>query len=268
MRPSASMETRNNIFCIHSWDDADSYERMRLLLAANESGIADYSVPPWKAVEGDDDVVEERLRFRIQLATAVVVINSPGLHRREVSGVEMRAATEMNKRIIVLQPHDNFHHPIPDALTGKIYRVCRWRSDVLGRAIRGEYAQDSRVFDTAEMVDIRELATLIAFCTGAASFGVIAHHYERFVELERELATWGVTLDWRNTMADEMVTAALVGAALSAVVVGLLTRDMKATMLAAAGGGLVGAAVGAHRAYRACLHGTGHLRVLTIEPCP
>src|SRR5690606_20060142 len=126
------MRERRNLFLIHGWEHADIYTEAVALLKERDSGLADYSVPPWKALQGTNVEVERRIRARMRLASAVIVVNDDRLHRREWSRREMTIAVELDKLIIVLQPRDNFWQPIPQLLEGSIYRVSSWRGDALG----------------------------------------------------------------------------------------------------------------------------------------
>ncbi len=168
------MPIRRNLFLIHSWDHAETYADAVALLKAGDAGLADYSVPPWKELRGTEAQVEKALRSRISTASAVVAVNSEGLHRRRWSGIEMGISVEMQKPIVVLQPRDNFHLPIPMALDGNVYRVSSWRGDALGRAVRGEAPQESRVFDVAELRDRRDIVKVLAAGVTCASIIVIA----------------------------------------------------------------------------------------------
>lgn len=257
---------RHNLFVVHSWDEAGTYTRMNELLAGHDAGVANYSVPPWKAVPGPDDVVLASIDRRIQTASAVVVLNTPGLHRRPTSGYEMHRSVEMGKRIVVLQPHGAFDQSIPQVLDGNIYRVSSWRGDVLGRAIRGEYPYDGRVFDVAEVVDRRELVGGIAALVGIGSFLVIGATLSRRKELADELAAIGIRLDWTGSEVASVAGPALGGALVAGVLTALVTRDAKSAAMAAMAGGAAGAAYGLVGVYRSRLLGTQRLQVLTLEP--
>lgn len=256
---------RHNLFVIHSWDEAPSYARMSDLLALRESGLADYSLPPWKAVPGSDDTVQSSIDRRIQTASAVVVLNTPGLHKRPTSSYEMQRSVEMEKRIIVLQPHGAFDQPIPEVLDGHIYRVSSWRSDVLGHAIRGDYGQDTRVFDIAEVADRRVLVAGIAALVGVGSFAVVGATAGLLNRLANELAAVGVRLDWTGGEVEQVVRPIVIGAGIAALATAIITRDAKSAGLAALAGGAAGAAYGLVQVYRARLLGTRDIRVLTLE---
>jgi hypothetical protein len=261
------MAIRYNIFCIHSWAEVASYQAMVALLAEQESGLADYSIPPWKAVPGEPEDVEASIRARLSLASAVIVLNTPQLHLRTVSSLEMRLAAEMNKRIVVLQPRENFWQSLPSALDGMVYRVCSWRSGVLGRAIRGEYPRDSRVFDLSELAEQRAVVAVIASMAVAGSLFVIVRDLSAIRTLETELALHGINLDWGSAVGSEAFKYGLTGALLLGGAALLLTRDPKTALWAAAAGGLGGAAYGVHRTYRAFLNTCpGGLQCLTLDP--
>lgn len=251
---------------VHSWEETAGYERALELLKSNDAGIADYSVPPWRPVNGSDDDIEMSIRARISMATTVVVLNTPGIHKRKYSSFEMKTAAELRKRIVVLQPHGNFWHPIPQALDGQIYRVAPWRSDILGRAVRGEYPQDGRVFDIAEQVERRALVEFLSIGVGITSLVLLSRSVGNLVELYRELAIEGIQLQWTSQSVGEVAKQALVGAVIVGGIAAILTGDGKSTLLAAAAGGAAVAAIGVARSYRAALHGTREVRVLSLEP--
>ena len=256
---------RHNLFVVHSWDEVGAYTRMKELLSSHESGLADYSVPPWKALEGPADVVAASLDSRIQTASAVVVMNTPGLHRRPTSTYEMQRSVEMGKRIIVLQPHGAFDHPIPQVLDGSIYRVASWRGDVLGRAIRGEYPHDGRVFDIAEVAERRTLVGGVAAVLGVASFLVAGATVGRLKALSDELAARGMRLDWTGAETAQVLGPAVGGAIVAGLLTALITRDAKSAGLAALAGAGAGATYGLVTVYRARLVGTKNLRTITLE---
>jgi hypothetical protein len=260
------MTPRKHIFVVHSWEEWPAYSRMMDLLANRDASIADYSVPPWKAIEGPDHVVLSGIRGRISSASAVVVLNTPGLHRRQVSTFEMETAVAMGKRVIVLQPPGNFWLPIPGALDGNVYRVAAWRSDVLGRAIRGEYAYDNRVFDIAEQAERRAIVQAIALGVGVASFALMIRSITSWRELQAELEQEGIQFERTREATGSVALHALGGGLLLGGLTALITRDPKATLAMAAAGGLGGAALGVHQAYRAALIGSRELRILTLSP--
>ena len=257
---------RYNLFTIHGWDNAERYSRMVDLVRSRESGLADYSVPPWKALPGDEDQVAEGIKDRMQTASAIVVLNSPGLHRRPWSLYEMQLAVGMGKRIVVLQPHGHFEHPIPEVLDGHVYRVSPWRGDVLGRAIRGEYPYDHRVFDIAEIEERRDLVAAVAVTSGCVSFLVSAVTACALRQLSRDLEAQGLRLQWTGDEVVKVARPAIGGALVAAGLAALLTGDAEATAMAAIAGAGVGVTVGLVRTYRARLHGVRRLQVLTIAP--
>lgn len=257
------MTYRKNVFVVHSWDEAESYARAMDLLSAREAGIADYSIPPWKAV--DPSEVEASIRSRISTASSVLVLNTPGLHRRRVSSLEMKIAASMEKRIVVLQPHGNFWQPIPQELDGHIYRVAPWRSDVVGRAIRGAYPYDGRIFDIAEHVERRQIVQYLSAGVGAISLVVLLREAVSYQELVRDLNDKGIRLNLGTTASGEIAKGALVGALLAGGLAALMTENTESALLAAAAGGAAGAAVQAARTYQAILHGTAELRVLALN---
>ena len=255
------MADRKNIFVIHSWDEAHTFARMKDLLSARDAGLADYSVPPWKAVEGSDEEVASSIRSRIASASAVVVLNTPGLHQRPWSTFEMECAVEMGKQIIVLQPHDDSRRPIPSALNDHLYRVVSWRSDVLGRAIRGEYPQDERVFEIAEHADQRVVVQNASIGVGAVSLVLLGGAVAGFKKLSDELAAQGVSLQWTPQATGAVVKFGAGGALLAGLLTALLTKNPQAALWAAAAGGLAGAAVGGSRVYLAAQN-EGNRRIL------
>lgn len=257
------MSNRKNLFVIHSWAEPEAYARAMELLQARESSIADYSIPPWKAIENPSDV-EASIRSRITTASTVVVLNTPGLHKRTVSSLEMEIAASMDKRIVVLQPHGNFWQPIPQALDGRVYRVAAWRGDVLGRAIRGEYPHDGRIFDIAEQCERRQVVQCLAAGVGGLSLALLLREVSAYRKLTQALAAEGIRLDEDKVAAREIAKDALLGALVAGAFTALLTDDSESALWAAAAGGVVGAAVGATRTYKAALHGTSSLRVLAL----
>lgn len=258
------MPERRNVMFIHSWAEPQLYHRAQDLVKAYDSGIADYSVPAWDPIPGPDRDVEASIRSRISTATAVVVINTDGLHRREGSSFEMKTAVEMGKRIIVLQPDGNFRQPIPKALDGAVYRFASWRSGVLGRAIRGEYPHDGRVFDIAELVDRKSMIQCLAVGAGVVSLAVLAWTAASYRRLAEELAAAGVQLEWSPKAKVDLAAHVAGGALLVGGITALLTGDVESTVVGAVGGALVGAAVSSVRTYQAMLHGTSRIRVLAL----
>lgn len=260
------MKPRANVFAIHSWDDAEQCRRMQALLRASDPDLAHYTVPPERLITGDPTTVAASLEARIQFATAVVVINSPGLHRREWSDFEMKTAVRLRKRIVVVQPDRQFNLPIPAVLDGHVYRFAGWRSDVVGRAIRGEYPYDARRFDIAESAERRLLVGVLSAGVAAVSFAVAWATARDWKALSDELSAAGVQLRWSPADTSAVVDGAIMGALAGGLLVGVLTRDMRSALFAAGAGLALGAAVGARKVYRARLLGSRELRVLTIEP--
>lgn len=256
---------RANVFSIHSWDDPDACRRMEELLRGADPGLAHYSVPPERALQGTAEDVERSITKRIALATAVIVMNTPGLHKRATATFEMETAVRMGKRIVVVQPYGDFQQPIPQVLDGHVYRFATWRSDVVGRAIRGEYPQDGRVFDLAEVADRRLLVGILAAGVATVSFLVTAKTAGAFLALQRDLAARGVELRWDGKATQKVIDHSLLGAGLG-LLLGALSGDGKTALYAAVGGAAIGAAVGVHRVYKAHLLGTADLSVITIEP--
>lgn len=260
------MTGRANVFAIHSWAEAEVCHRFERLVRASDPQLAHYSVPPERAIDAPADEVVESLRHRIAFATSVVVLNTPGLHKRPWSDLEMRIAAEMQKRIVVVQPPENFEQPIPSAIDGSVYRVAPFRADVVGRAIRGEYPQDGRVFDLAEVADRREIVGLAAGGVAAVSILVTVYNLASFRKLKEELAGRGVVLRWRAEDTVSVIAHATGGALLAGGLAALLSEDSKTAWLAAAGGAVLGAAIATRKVYRAALLGTASLRVLTLDP--
>jgi hypothetical protein len=258
------MDRRANVFAIHSWEDADACRRMEELLRASDPALAHYSVLPERALAGTPKEVAESITTRIGFATAVVVMNTPQLHRRATATFEMETAVRLGKRIVVVQPPGEFQQPVPQMLDGHVYRYATWRSDVVGRAIRGEYPQDGRVFDIAEVADRRALVGILAAGVGVVSFAVLTRVASGFLALKRDLAAEGIELRWENEHTEVVLGYALCGAAIAGLF-GALSGDEKAALFAAGAGAAIGAVVGAHRVYKACLLGSAHLRVLAVE---
>ncbi len=259
------MNQRANVFTIHSWADADAYRRMEELLRDSDPDLAHYSVLPERAIEGTQEEIEENIRRRIAFATAVVVMNTPGLHKRATATFEMETAVSMQKRIVVVQPPGQFQQPIPEVLDGHVYRHATWRSDVVGRAIRGEYPKDGRVFDIAEVADRRMLIGILAGSAAATSFVVSLKIGGALQDLTREMAAAGIELRWQGTDTEVVILSALLGAAVGGVI-GALSGDLKTALIVAGAGAVIGTAVGLHRVYKTRLIGTAQLRVLAVEP--
>lgn len=259
------MSVRRNLFLIHAWDDSETYSEAVELLKARDAGLADYSIPPWKKLRGSEAEVERGIRARIRSATAVVVVNSDGLHHHDWSGREMAIAVELGKPVVVLQPRDDFWLPIPQALDGNVYRVSSWRGDALGRAVRGEAPQDSRVFDIAELRDRLDIAEMLTAGVACASLVVVAASLHAWGRLVRELQAAGVNLEWNDGDLAKVKRYGLGGAIVGAAATGLYTRSLAGAVLGAIAGALAGAAIGTALVYRAALHGTRELRVVTLE---
>lgn len=265
-RGSTRMADRANVFAIHSWDNADDCRRMEELLRASDPELAHYSLPPERALTGTLEEVAASIRSRIEFATAVVVLNSPGLHRRGYSDFEMRTAVSLGKRIVVVQPYGEFQQPVPAVLDGQVYRYATWRGDVVGRAIRGEYPHDGRVFDLAEVADRRHVVGVLAAGVAAVSLVVVVNVAASFLSLQRELVGAGVAVRWTGEDTANVLGHAAGGALILGGLAALLTGDAKTALLAAGAGGAIGASVAVHRAYKARLIGTSHVRVLAVEP--
>jgi hypothetical protein len=256
---------RANVFAIHSWDDAVALRRMQDLLRVADPPLAHYSVPPERALVGSPDDVREGIFHRISSATAVVVLNSPGLHRREMATFEMELAAQLGKRIVVVQPHGDFGLPVPRALDGHVYRYATWRSDVLGRAIRGEYPQDGRIFELAEVADRRDFVALLAAGVGTASFAVAIRSAQSFLALQRELKVHGIELRWGSQDTNSVVRDGLLVAGIG-LLLGSLSGDGRTAAYAALGGAALGIAVGVRRTYEARLLGARETRILAVRP--
>lgn len=260
------MAERVNIYAIHSWDNPDSCRRMEQLLRESDPSLVHYSVLPERALEGTPEEVRENITKRISFATAVVVMNSPGLHKRRTASFEMETAIRMGKRIVLVQPPDNFRQPIPAMLDGHVYRYAGWRSDVVGRAVRGEYPHDGRVFDIAEDADRRALVGILTAGVSATSFLISTKVVGAYRTLQRELAEAGVDLRWSKNDTASVFGCVFVGALAVGGLTALVSRDAKTALLAGVAGGAIGATVGIYRVYSAHLLGTSHLRVLVIGP--
>lgn len=258
------MQERRNLFLIHGWAHADIYAEAVALLKERDSGLADYSVPPWKALQGTSVEVERQIRTRMRLASAVIVVNDDRLHRREWSRREMAIAVELDKPIIVLQPRDNFRQSIPQVLDGSIYRVSSWRGDALGRAVRGEAPQEDRVFDIAELRDRREIVQLLAPGLACMSLMVIGWSLAAWQQLVLEASRSGIRIEWTAENTAAVRRLGVGGAVLGAAVAALATRDPYTALLGAIAVGLAGAAVGTAIVYRAALDDTSNPRVITL----
>ncbi|MCA9642132.1 MAG: hypothetical protein KC492_15605, partial [Myxococcales bacterium] len=128
------MKRRANVFAIHPYTDAPRARRLESLLREADPALAHYTVLPERALPGSRAEVLQGIDNRLRFSTAVVVVNAPGLHVRETSTYEMIRAVEMDKRIVVVQPHQDFHLPVPAVLDGHVYRHVGWRVDAVGRA--------------------------------------------------------------------------------------------------------------------------------------
>lgn len=250
------MSVRRNLFLIHTWKDSETYSEAVNLLKARDAGLADYSIPPWKKIQGSNAEVERGIRARIRSATAVVVVNSEGLHHHDWSGREMAIAVEFDKPIVVLQPRNDFRLPIPQALDGNVYRVSSWRGDALGRAIRGEVPQDNRVFDIAELRDRLDIAKMLAAGVVCASIVLAATSLNAWGRLVRELEAAGVNLEWSDSDVATVNQYCLGGAVLGGAATGLYTRSIAGAVLGAIVGALAGVAISTALVYQAALRGT------------
>ncbi len=260
------MADRANVFTIHSWDNADDCRRMEELLRECDPDLAHYSLPPERAVPGTTEEVAASIRSRIEFATAVVVLNTPGLHNRATSDFEMRTAVNLGKRIVVVQPHGEFQQPVPAVLDGQVYRYATWRSDVVGRAIRGEYPQDGRVFDLAEVADRRDVVGILAGGVAAVSIAVIVNTAGSLQNLQRELGAAGIDVRWNAKDTSKLLGHVVTGALIVGGIAAAFTGDFKTALYAAGAGGAAGAAIAVHRAYEARLIGASRVRVLAIAP--
>ena len=177
----------------------------------------------------------------------------------------MAIAVELDKPIVVLQPRDEFWLPIPNVLDGSIYRVSSWRGDALGRAIRGEAPQETRVFDIAELRDRLDIVKMLAAGVVCCSLVVIATSLSAREQLARDLAPHGVRIDWTSDNTATVEGFALGGAVVGGVTAAICTRNVAGALLGALAGGLAGAALGTALVYRAAVHGTHDLCVLALE---
>lgn len=259
------MKKRTNVFTIHAWDEAPACRRMEDLLRASHPDLAHSTVLPERAINGAPLEVRRSIEGRIKFASAVVVVNTPGLHQRPTASFEMKTAVSMGKRIVVVQPPGDFRAPVPAELAGHVYRFAPWRSDVVGRAIRGEYPQDERIFDIAEVADRRALLAVLAAGVAAVSFAVVIETANAMRAFGHDLASYGVELRWNETDTGIVLERALYGAVVGTLL-GALSGDGRTTLYAACAGAAIGAAAGVNRVYRAKLIGSTQTRVLTIEP--
>jgi hypothetical protein len=259
------MAERANLFIIHSWDDAYWCHRLEELLRASDPDLAHYSLPPHRAIDGTHEQVRDSIIHRIRVATAVVVLNTPGLHKRLWADLEMSTAVAMGKRIVVVQPPGAFRRPIPAVLDGQVYRFATWRSDVVGRAIRGEYPHDDRVFELAEVADRRMLVGLLSAGVIGASFVVVVRTAAALQAFQRDLAERGVAVRLTDDLGTVLKWAA--GSAVVAGLIGALTGDRKTAAWLTAAGFAVGTAVGIRRVYRIRVVGRSEVRVLAVEHC-
>ena len=237
---------------------------MEELLRESDPSLAHYTVPPERALGGTPEEVLESIVNRITTATAVLVVNTPGLHTKPTAKFEMNTSVDFGKRIVVVQPPGQLDLAIPEALDGHVYRYAPWRSDVVGKAIRGEYPRDDRIFDLAEVADRREIVAILAMGVAACSFLVFADAISGLHALNRELAAAGVRMDWSWQDTGDVVGGFVLGSLVLGAI-GLLSGDALIAGMAAIAGGLGGAAFATHSVYRAKLHGTRRLQVLSIR---
>jgi hypothetical protein len=163
-------------------------------------------------------------------------------------------------------PRDDFHLPIPMAVDGNVYRVSSWRGDALGRAVRGEAPQESRVFDIAERRDRRDIVKMLAAGVTCASVVVIAASLHYLGQLARELEAEGIRVEWTAEDTATVKRFGVAGAVVGGLAGGLYTGSLSGAVLGALAGGFAGAAVGTALVYQATVHGTRDLRVITLEP--
>lgn len=254
---------RANVFIVHSWEEPEAHRRMVELLSNQTTGLAHYSIPAWRPLEGPRDEVAASIRMRIQMATAVVVLNTPGLHKRDWSRFEMETAAAMGKRIVVVQPHHEYDLPIPGALRDKVYYLAPWRGDVVGRAIRGEYPPGQPVYDIAEVADRRRLVGYLAAAVTAVSVYVVGTTAIALDTLRRDMAAQGMEL--RLDAVGTVAGFALIGAGVG-LFLGALSGDEETMLCAAGAGAAAGAAVGIRRVYTAKLTEARGMQLLTLTP--
>lgn len=256
-------EDRANLFVIHAWDEPETYRRMVELLSNQTSGLAHYSIPAWRPLVGPDEEVAASIRMRIQTATAVVVLNTPGLHKRHWSRFEMEAAVAMGKRIVVVQPHHEYDLPVPGALRDNVYYLAPWRGDVVGRAIRGEYPPGQPVYDVAEVADRRRLVGRVAAAVATVSVLVVGATAAALATLRRDMAAQGI--DLRLDAVATVAGHALIGAGVG-LLIGALSGDQETMLYAAGAGAATGAAIGMRRVYNAKLTEARGMQLLTATP--
>ncbi|MCB9729127.1 MAG: TIR domain-containing protein [Deltaproteobacteria bacterium] len=257
--------SRCNIFVVHSWHDGDLYDRMLDLLRAREAGLADYSVPAHRPLEGTDTEIEASIVQRMRTATAVVVLNSPGLGNSAWCDFELCAAVEMSKRVVVLQPHATPDAPAPRRLRESDPAVVPWRSDSLGRAIRGEWAPRPRVHDLAERADRAAIVKAVSSAAASLSILVLYRDARELDALRADFASLGYQLVWTAGARREVARSAGLGALIGAALGALLGSGGRHTLVGAAAGGLAGLARGHSRVVEATLSGRDGEVSLTLR---
>lgn len=257
---------RLHLYISHSFDHADKYERI-LEFARSEAQIADFSVPVWRQVPGDDIVVRTAISERIARSNRVLVLLTDEIHRSPHIEFEVQIARELGKPIIGIYPYGENEAPIPRFLDGAYYRMVGWRRGALTKALLCEYPPDRRVFDIAELEERKELISKIAGAAGIASFLVAGATAANFARLKKELEHKGLKQIGAKgpTFLETTVVPTLGGAATGALVMAIFVGTKKAIASGAALGGAVGLGIGVTRYYSLRIQMLGALAKLEVE---
>ena len=260
------MTDRKNIFTIHSWDNSEAFERMRTLVSDREAGLADYSVPFYRPLDGDTREVAEQLIERIRRASVVIVHNTRDLHKRATSKFEVIAAKSMNKRVIVVQPYRDFDAPISEDLAQCAERIVPWNSAVVGKAIRGELKDNGRVFDIAEVADRRRLIRLAATAVGGLSLTLLVRDLKHLRKLQREFVDSGLVRSWDGIDYPQLIGKAILGGGLAYLIGLAVTKDAKSANAIGLAGAMLAGTVELRRQYHVAVSGEDGVRTITLDP--
>ena len=259
---------RLHLYVSHSFDHAEKHERIIEFVRGENVPIADFSVPVWRQIAGDEDAVKAAIADRIWRSNRVLVLITDEIHKSPYIEFEVRVAKELGKPIIGVYPNGDNEGPIPRFLDGSYYRMVGWRRGSMAKALLGEYPPDRRVFDIAEVEERRELITTVGLAAGVVSLIVAGATAVRFKRLKHELAAKGIHLvgDDGSGLLDVAAPRALAGVGIGALAMAVLVGTPKAITAGAMIGGGIGAAVGVHKYYSLRIEMLGKLTKLELTP--
>jgi hypothetical protein len=257
---------RIHLYVSHSFDHADKYERILEFVRGEGVPIADFSVPVWRQIEGDEDAVKTAIAERIRRSNRVLVLLTDGLHRSPYVEFEVSVARELGKPIIGVYPHGRNGGSIPVFVADGFYKNVGWTRGSIGRALRLEYPAETRVFDLAEVEERREIVTHVGIAAGTFTAILAGFTVSRYLELRNELAARGIEIvdDAGPSLLATVAQPTAIGAVVGTVAMGAMFGTKKAMLTGAAIGGGIGAAVGVRRHYRARIEMLGGLVKLQL----